>query len=62
MIEIKAPVSGWHETSKEQAINFARAVVKGAWCGTTKALDYLNKNLLRGIKFTKEDIENGRDI
>ena len=59
MVMIKAPVSGWHEVTVEQALVFARAVVCGAWCGTTIALDYVNKNMLRGVTFTAEDIRHG---
>lgn len=62
MVQVKAPVTGWHDVSREQALHFAVTMVKGAWCGTSKALEYINGHCLRGIKFTVEDIQHGRDI
>ena len=62
LIQVKAPVTGWHDVSEEQALQFAVTMVKGAWCGTSKALEYINGNCLRGIKFTVKDIQNERGI
>ena len=62
MVQVKAPVTGWHDVSEEQALHFAVTMVKGAWCGTSKALEYINGHCLRDIKFTVKDIKNGRGI
>lgn len=58
-IYIKAPVSGWHKATKEQAYRFAQIVLKGAWCSQQRVIIYLNQNLLRGISFTIEELLNG---
>lgn len=58
-IYVKAPVSGWHKVTKEQAFRFAQVVVKGAWCCTERVTAYLNKNLLKGISFTREELLHG---
>ena len=49
MIEVKAPVSGWHKVSREQArryissrMNNMQAIPKA------ERADYINRNLLRG--------------
>jgi hypothetical protein len=58
-IYIKAPVSGWHKATKEQAYRFAQLVVKGAWYSTERVTNYLNKHLLRGVSFTREELLHG---
>lgn len=62
MIQVKAPVTGWHTVSAEQALRFATVMVNGSWTSRERALEYLNARLLKGIKFSMEDIESGRDI
>lgn len=58
-IYVKAPVSGWHKATKEQALRFAQAVVKGAWCNTERVTEYVNKHLLKGVRFTREELLHG---
>ena len=58
-IYVKAPVSGWHKATREQAFRFAQAVVKGAWCSTERVTEYVNNNLLKGVRFTREELLHG---
>ena len=50
MIKVKAPISGWHEVTREQAKEFVKHKIKDI---TTKVgqdrIDHINNNLIQGI-------------
>ena len=57
-IEIKPLFDGWKEVTEEQALEYAKTLYKNI---TTKVDDekviYINTNRIRGITFTKEQLE-----
>lgn len=55
-IQIKAPITGWHDATEEQAKRFA-ADRYHRMVGRYR-LEYLNQCMLRGISFTEEELIN----
>lgn len=54
----KAPISGWHEVSKDQAIKLVVAFKESANAiPTDKKDEYINQNKLKGI--TVEELMKG---
>lgn len=53
MIEVKAPISGWHEVNREMAFEFAVSRYNGMTCK-----DKYEKvcELIRGVIFTEKEL------
>lgn len=62
MIQVKAPVTGWHKADRETALKIAKFYYNRIACVQDK-IGYINTHKLRGISFTENDVvtkPNGR--
>ena len=58
MIQIKAIFSDWKEVTKKEALDFARYSFKNiTTMQDDEKVEYINKNKLRGIAFTLEQLK-----
>lgn len=55
-VQVKAPISGWHYVTEEQAKVWAVTRYEHMTC-RFKA-EYINSHLLRGISFAEEELIN----
>lgn len=55
MIEVKAPITGWHEVTAEQALRFAASRYVGMTC--SKKYEKLRK-LIKGIEIDEQTIKD----
>lgn len=59
MIEIRTLFDGWLPATKEKALDYARFLYKNIVTRSGDDLvEYINKNQIRGISFTKEELES----
>ncbi len=62
MIEIKTLFNGWIPATKERALDYARTLYKSVATMTgVELVEYINKNKIRGISFTIEELEEKND-
>lgn len=54
MIEVKAPITGWHRVTKEQA--FAFAVSRYRYMTASNPMAIINSKV-RGIEFNEQEIK-----
>ena len=59
-IQVKAPISGWHEVTESQARKWAASRYEHMTC-RFKA-EYINSTLIRGISFTERELLNECDF
>jgi hypothetical protein len=58
MIQIKPIFSDWKEVTKKEALDFARYSYKNiTTMQDDEKVEYINKNKLRGIAFTLEQLK-----
>lgn len=58
MIEIKTLFNGWIPATREKAFNYAKTLYKNVATMTGDELvEYINNNKIRGISFTREELE-----
>lgn len=59
MIEIKTLFKGWIPVSKERALEYAKKLYYGIkTMKEDECVEYINTKKIRGISFTREELEN----
>lgn len=62
MIEIKTLFDGWIPATKEKALDYAKFLYKSVMTMSDyKLVEYINTKKIRGISFTKEELEVKND-
>lgn len=62
MIEIKTLFDGWIPATKEKALDYARFLYKSVMTMTGDELvKYINNNKIRGISFTRKELEERKN-
>lgn len=55
MIEVKAPITGWHPVTREQALRWAAVKYEGMQC--PNPIERINDKI-RGVQFDADEIKD----